>query len=158
MKGFGCHVWEPGIEPAGTREPLSFSAGMSMIGARMCPEHREGLLPSHWSRSSWKAQGSFLSGVTAGSTLTLHMLAPSHPAGRRSRTHKGRGMAGELWSPPARFRSWLHCLTLGDPGRLPPCLSFRSYEVGIIIPASQEATGARSLSHVKDAGGAIVTQ
>lgn len=81
MKGFGCHVWEPGIEPAGTREPLSFSAGMSMIGARMCPEHREGLLPSHWSRSSWKAQGSFLSGVTAGSTLTLHMLAPSHPAG-----------------------------------------------------------------------------
>lgn len=71
---------------------------------------------------------------------------------------QGRGMAGELWSPPARFRSWLHCLTLGDPGRLPPCLSFRSYEVGIIIPASQEATGARSLSHVKDAGGAIVTQ
>lgn len=71
---------------------------------------------------------------------------------------QGRGMAGELWRPPARFRSWLHCLTLGDPGRLPPCLSFRSYEVGIIIPASQEATGARSLSHVKDAGGAIVTQ
>lgn len=55
----------------------------------MCPEHREGLLPSHWSLSSWKAQGSFLSGVTAGSTLTLHMLAPSHPAGLTGTRHGG---------------------------------------------------------------------
>lgn len=108
MKGFWCHVWELGIEPKGTGEPLRFlcrkeyDRSVNVIasivkGSCLVTGHdRPGRL------------GSFLSGVSVGSTLTPHMLAPSHPTRPRSRTQKRRGMAGELWSPTARFRSWLH--------------------------------------------------